>query len=337
MARIKHFKRRDVARLGHEWNRDRRADGSLMFRPTGEIDESRTPGNYQMEAGKVANLPNKRLGDFLDKRLGQLTVGKRKDLNVVSCWVVTCPKELQGDPEKVRRFFEVTYGFIQDRYGRENVLGGFVHVDETSPHIHVPIVPAKNGRVSSKAIFTRTELSQFHKDLDETMAREFGQKGLILNGRTKGNYTTEELKERSKQEEALRLEHGNLKRQREYIAQKQAEVDRREQAVAARERAVKAREEAARQLVDSAKALKRALEAHWDKLDETEGKALEEFKTYLKGLKTLAERQKAIQAAPRIKMAKGHRELGPELEALVADLERQEREQAATKREFGYW
>lgn len=325
MAHVKHFKRCDIARLGHEWNRDRRADGSLMFRPTGEIDESRTPGNYQMERGRVANL--------LDKRLGQLTVSKRKDLNVVSTWVVTCPKELQGDPVKVRRFFEVTYGFIQDRYGRENVLNGFVHVDETSPHIHVPVVPVKDGRVSSKAVFTRIELSQFHKDLDEAVAREFGQKGLVVNGRTKGDYTVEELKERDRQEEALRLEHGNLKRQQAYIAQRRAEVDRRgldvaarergvearERGVAHREQVVKAREKEVEQRETYVKGRERAVEALRDDFKQQEGKYLDELKALIKALKTPQEREAVLKRIPRSARS------DPELDRMVWEIQQQAR------------
>ncbi len=198
MARLDCFKGPDVARMTHEWERDRMPDGSWAFTPSSKIDPSRTALNYRMEAGRADARLSVRLSD------PGLTVDKRKHVNKAGVWVVTCPQELAGDPDAVRRFFKLVYDFTKERYGAGNVLQGYVHMDETTPHIHMPVVPVRDGRVSAKAVFNRRELPAYQRELDKAVAVEFGWKGLILNGRTKGGYATAELKERTRQEAELK-------------------------------------------------------------------------------------------------------------------------------------
>lgn len=204
MAHVEHFKKSDVKNLVNEYDRDEKY---MKSKDVSRIDLERVQNDYvltQNEFARKQSLEDYRnhtrpLANKIESRLADsdLTVSTRKDLNVMSTWVVTCPQELVGDKEKEDRFFEMVYGYTIERYGKNNVLDGFVHKDETTPHIHIPVIPVKDGRVSSKALFTKSELRNYQRDLDKACEQEFGIKGLILNGRTKGNYTVSELKERS--------------------------------------------------------------------------------------------------------------------------------------------
>lgn len=202
MARLDCFKGPDVSRMTHEWERDTRPDGSWAFKPSSKIDPARTPLNYSMESGRADARLARRLSD------PGLKVDARRHVNKAGVWVVTCPQELVGDPDAVRRFFELVYDFTKERYGAGNVLQGYVHMDETTPHIHMPVVPVRDGRVSAKAVFNRRELPAYQRDLDKAVGREppdgFGRKGLMFNGRTKGGYTTAELRERTAREAEVR-------------------------------------------------------------------------------------------------------------------------------------
>lgn len=199
MAHVEHYKMSDVRRLTNEWTRDEAYHGT-----DGHIDPARTPNNYVIDDSYKYGMKLKRSCTFsaaVRARLQEVQHSNRKDLNVLSDWVITCPQELLGDDTKIKRFFEVAYEFTAERYEKENVFQGFVHMDETTPHMHMPLMPVKDGRVSSKALFTRTELSSYHKALEKVMEDEFGMHGLVLNGRTKGNYTVKELKQRARDEE----------------------------------------------------------------------------------------------------------------------------------------
>lgn len=147
----------------------------------------------------------------------------RKDCNVVGSWVVSLPKELEGlKPEEKQLFFEDTLEFLGDRYGLENIGFAVIHTDETNWHMHCGIVPVcksrKNGKetVSSASLFTRKDLSTFHDDYDEFIYTRYGQRGLVHNGRTKGDYTLDELNERDRREREL------VERERELIEREQA-------------------------------------------------------------------------------------------------------------------
>lgn len=198
MAHIQHFKKSDVKRVVKEFEREDGYNNSDK-----RIDTLRTPQNYNLDSKKLSSAG---AINFLENRLTEVTHSNRKDLNVMSSWVITLPEELKDAPDDKKRLFMSTcFDFVNARYGANNVFGGYVHMDETTPHIHIPFVPvADQQRVSAKALCTRNELHMFHKDLDETMEHTFGQKGLILNGRTKGNYTVKELKARTLEEKYLK-------------------------------------------------------------------------------------------------------------------------------------
>lgn len=221
MAHVAHFKASDLKRIVNEYDRDEKYKCR-----DGRIDSSKTNLNYKMESD-----------DFeirFGKRFSEVEHSNRKDLNVISTWVITCPQELQNDSDRVK-FFKLSYEFVQARYGADNVIQGYVHNDETTPHMHIPVIPVKDKRVSAKALFTRSELHSFHKDLDKVMEDEFGIKGLILNGRTKGNYTVSELKERTKQEQALSEREENANIEDYALSQRQEALDSRETRLNARE------------------------------------------------------------------------------------------------------
>ena len=58
----------------------------------------------------------------------------------------------------MRSFFQESYEVLSKRYGKENVISAIVHLDETTPHMHFNLVPLRDGKLSSKAIFDREEL-----------------------------------------------------------------------------------------------------------------------------------------------------------------------------------
>lgn len=139
------------------------------------IDPERTADNYAIGAVSVEALAERvrdRVSSAVDEH--ERTAGRavRKDANVMMDWVVTAPKDLKTADQ--RRFFDEVVGFIQDRYGRENVPGGFVHMDETSPHVHVPMIPVVDGRLVAAKVVNRADLRTFHKDLGRAVDDALG-------------------------------------------------------------------------------------------------------------------------------------------------------------------
>lgn len=193
MARLDNFTKKDMKGIAKEHFRE-------LVSYKNYVDKERSKDNYHM------NTELKNGSDFMLKTMSRVNaiMGGRDmqtQTNVISEWVITCPQELLGDSKQVKQFFAITYAFCQGRYGRDNVIDGFVHMDETTPHIHVCVVPEatsrKTGRktVSSASLMTRSELSAFHADLDKECERRFHKAKLIKNGKTKGNLGLEQWKD----------------------------------------------------------------------------------------------------------------------------------------------
>lgn len=290
MAHVSHFKKSDCKRLNNEYDRDEKFLAKEKSKTESRIHFEETKNNYKLGEQEIG------LSEQIEKRfgMGDLKISTRKDLNVMSDWVITCPREID-EPEEQKRFFETVYQFTKDRYGSENVLTGFVHTDESQPHMHLPVIPVKDGRVSSKALFTRSELQNYQKDLDKKIVDEFGMPGLILNGRTKGNFTYDELKERDKAEwrikvaneqyEKMRTDKKASEEQKRDLNERESELIDREKRLDLREGHLKAREDHLSELIDNeaenrSEGFKRDYKASCDK------KLAEQIETWKKANRT---------------------------------------------------
>lgn len=188
-----HIAKYSKGAMGHMLSHYDRSKNNL----SGDIDKARTVLNY--------NLGPVRAGtqlDFIHQRLSEVKVQQRKDVNVLCDWVVTVPKDLPLHEHKA--FFQHTYNFLQQKYGAENVISAYVHIDETTPHMHfafIPVVPDKRRggfKVSAKEAITRSDLQQFHERLQTYLEDQLGHPVSILNEATRnGNKSIAELKRQS--------------------------------------------------------------------------------------------------------------------------------------------
>lgn len=171
-----------------------------------DIDTERTHENYDL---------CEKDGDMISRykeRFEEVHCLNRADVKTMADWVVTLPEELkESSSESQKKFFEETYDFLSERYGKENVLAGVVHNDETTPHMHFAFMPVtydekkQHEKVSAKEVLNRNELKSFHKDLDNHLKERIPhiyQKG-ILNDKTIGIDDVAMLKEKSKEIEKL--------------------------------------------------------------------------------------------------------------------------------------
>ena len=188
MAHVEKYTRGAMGHMLAHYNRTKASSTSL-------IDPARTPLNYNLAN---TDQPLSQL-DFIHKRLSEIKVLNRKDVNVFCDWIVTAPQELSEN--EYTDFFRETYNFLNNRYGKENVISAYVHMDESQPHIHYAFVPVaidkkKNiPKLSAKEVITLKELKSFHKDLSNHLNEFFGRDIGILNGATDlGNQTIKQLR-----------------------------------------------------------------------------------------------------------------------------------------------
>lgn len=136
-----------------------------------EIDPSRTNQNYDLVNSRPINYQEK-IMDYINANK-KSTRAVRKDAVIVDEWIISSDNEFfKGidNPESVRAYFETAKRYFEKNYGESNIKYANVHLDETTPHMHMGIVPlTKDGRLSSKTFFTRQELKKIQDDLPKYM------------------------------------------------------------------------------------------------------------------------------------------------------------------------
>ena len=209
MAHIAKYKKFALGHMLNHYARSKDIEKAVV-RSNDNIDASRTHLNYNLaEHQQLIQL------DFVHKRLSEIRVQNRKDINVMLDWVVTLPKLLNSDEQE--RFFRETYNFLNERYGKENVISAYVHLDEITPHMHYSFIPVvedkkKGGyKLSAKEKITKNDLKSFHFDLSKYLKNSFGRDVGILNEVTKyGNKEIAELKRESIYENILNAKNDLL-------------------------------------------------------------------------------------------------------------------------------
>ena len=287
MAHLAHYKRSGAAPMLAHY--ERRAELERGYSRE-NIDPARTAQNYAIGADSpqaLAAALRARVEGAV--REHEQTAGRavRRDANVISDWVVTLPRDCP--PEDARRFFEVAVDLCRERYGAENVLGGFVHMDETTPHVHIPVVPVRDGRLRSAKVFTRADLRSFHKDLGRAEDAALGRHVSVELG--------------PERQGEKQLSHLG---QAEYVAA-------REEAARATERAAAA--ESARMAAEGAQ---RAAEDRLECLQATLGDAESMAAQGLGGLRRVAREGQYVGGRER-RAGEKNRELRARVEALEGE------------------
>lgn len=112
----------------------------------------------------------------------QRVAGKRatrKDAVVMADVVVTLPDNVRKGDED--RFFRLTYWYLSNKFGIDNMMGGYVHKDEVlkdgtpaRDHMHVPFTPILDGRFNYKKMCPRMFYQNMHRELGDYLEKRLG-------------------------------------------------------------------------------------------------------------------------------------------------------------------
>jgi hypothetical protein len=136
-----------------------------------DIDKDRRQENYSLVASENWTATVKSRLDTL-----QTTKAIRKDA-VVMCQIMvtsdaTFFKTLT--PEKEKEFFQKSFDFIAERYGRDNIIAATVHKDEKTPHLHINFTPIHEGKLAANIIFDRKGLHSLHNEFHHNVGQAWG-------------------------------------------------------------------------------------------------------------------------------------------------------------------
>lgn len=180
-----------------------------------DVDMSRSEDNYDL-------IPCNNYKRSIKEKLSNLVESSRavrKDAVVVCNFIVTSDNETMDalGADRQREFFQDSVKWFSDRYGADRVLNATVHMDETTPHLHIGVMPiTQDGRLSAKAIFTKTEM----KAIQTEFARDVGEKYGLERG-VEGSERTHLSEARFKEKKALEManEHGAIAQELRVLAE----------------------------------------------------------------------------------------------------------------------
>ena len=148
-------------------------DRMVPFRPASVRDDSRTALNREciestVKIGRTQAIW-KRLSEagFSRKKDDKQDVSKKtrkiKDSAVIAlCFVCTSDEETMKKLEaegKLDDWIKRTIAWFQKEFGKENVVSAVLHMDETSPHLHITVVP-----ITTKEAKERKEKPKFDEN-----------------------------------------------------------------------------------------------------------------------------------------------------------------------------
>lgn len=180
-----------------------------------QIDNSRTKNNYHTVKRNAG------YNEYINKRISELNLPTkpRKDAVFMASFVIGSDGKFFDSlsQDEQERFFVSCTWFFARRYGKENIISAVVHADETTPHLHLNLIPIKDGRLCAKELYGRKELSQLQTDFHETVGKQYGlQRG--KEGSQRKHLDTAEYKAQQIKIKAL-LEKQELEKANELAKQ----------------------------------------------------------------------------------------------------------------------
>lgn len=191
MAHIAKYKAPSVGHMLAHYRRDRSSLERDNIDPE-RIKNDLVVGHYTNKDGRLVVgrvLPREGEPNWgtVERRIervneAQKAAGKRatrKDAVVMADVVVTLPDNVRKGDED--RFFRLTYWYLSNKFGIDNMMGGFVHKDEVlkdgtpaRDHIHVPFTPILDGRFNYKKMCPRTLYQNMHRELGDYLEKRLG-------------------------------------------------------------------------------------------------------------------------------------------------------------------
>lgn len=130
-----------------------------------DIDKARTPLNYDLFNQEDINYL-KRVKTIIEaNRRSERTI--RKDATVYCECIISSDgaffENLTDDKQK--EFFKSSLDYLKNRIGEEFIVSANVHLDETTPHMHVGFVPIIENSLSAKKLIDRKFLREVQDQL----------------------------------------------------------------------------------------------------------------------------------------------------------------------------
>lgn len=168
-----------------------------------DIDISLSELNYDL-VNRTDNY-KKDIENFINENK-TTTRAIRKDAVLVNEWIITSDRKFFENlsDEDTKEFFIIAKEYFAENFGEENIRYATVHLDESTPHLHMGIVPFdKDKKLSAKRIFNREALRNVQEDLPKLLQEKGFDIERGLEGSDRKNLTVPEFKKLKEAEKEI--------------------------------------------------------------------------------------------------------------------------------------
>ena len=134
-----------------------------------DIDPSRSPLNYELTDRDHSVSYEKQIKDYVNEnKISNRAI--RKDAVLCDEWIITSDKSFfeKLSEGETREFFETAKNYFAENYGEDNIAYASVHLDESTPHMHMGVVPFKMGNCLLRQCLTKKNSKKFKKICQNT-------------------------------------------------------------------------------------------------------------------------------------------------------------------------
>ena len=177
-----------------------------------QINPTRTRENYNIIKRQRSYT------QFINDKIAALDLPTkvRKDAVLMCSFVVGSDREFFGklSPQEQQQFFVDCARFFAERYGEDNIISAVVHMDETTPHLHLNLIPIADGRLSAKTLFDRKSLQALQTDIHSVVGKKWnlqrGREGSQAKHLSTAEFKAKKIVEQASDEADRRLQSARL-------------------------------------------------------------------------------------------------------------------------------
>ena len=171
-----------------------------------DIDTSLSELNYDL-VNRTDNY-KKDIENFINENKST-TRAVRKDAVLINEWIITSDRKFFENlsDEDTKEFFISAKEYFAESFGEENIRYATVHLDESTPHLHMGIVPFdEDKKLSAKRVFNREALRNVQEDLPKLLQEKGFDIKRGLEGSDRKNLTVPEFKKLKEKEKEIERE-----------------------------------------------------------------------------------------------------------------------------------
>lgn len=145
-----------------------------------DIDISRSDQNVVFfKTEDVSEDVKRRVADIQSRQKRKI----RCDAPVAIEYMITASPEALArlSKQEQERYFAECLSFVEARHGYRNRLSAVLHLDETTPHLHMLVFPEREGKLDAKSFFKLPELTALQDEFAIKVGKQFGlERGVRL-------------------------------------------------------------------------------------------------------------------------------------------------------------